>query len=167
MGDTWGGSWGSSWGLSWTRGEVTPPPVVTGGSGGFGAYSSDPDVYSTEWKKRYDQQQAWKKHFERQHDRILRRSSELPRKKDQKAVQKAARDITEAVKQIAERNPDYYSEALNGALGAAAEAKSAAEIVRLSKIAAELALAEVLAAIIDPPRYEMTDWDRAAILLLS
>ena len=162
MADAWGGSWGSpsAWGVSW--GGTDPIVVVTtdtptsGGVGRSGGYSG-----------------AWQKHFDQQRERLARLSGELPRKKDQKAVEKAVRTITEAVNRIAEENPAYYSERLRGALGEAVEAKGPQQIVKASKAAAEaaeLALLEMIEAAIEdlpPPKYEMTDWDRAAILLLS
>ena len=166
MADAWGGSWGSpsAWGVSWGGTDpivvVTPaPPPASSGVGGGGGRGNFGDAWEREWT--------------RKKDRLARLSGELPRKKDQKAVEKAVRTINEAVNRIAEENPAYYSERLNGALGEAVEAKGPQQIVQLSKAAAEaaeLALLEMIEAAnedLPPPKYEMTDWDRAAILLLS
>ena len=163
MADAWGGSWSSSWGDSWGAGAAAVIVAAVAAAQSGGAGSRGRGGYSGAWRKHFDQQQA----------RLARLSGELPRKKDQKAVEKAVRTITEAVNRIAEENPAYYSERLNGALGEAVEAKGPQQIVKMSKAAAEaaeLALLEMIEAAIEdlpPPKYEMTDWDRAAILLLS
>ena len=164
--DAWGGSWGSSWLLHWT-GEHggTPPtptpdiPPTSGGVGGTG-------VRRTRGHGNFGE--AWRKHFEQQQARLARLSGELPRKQDRKEAKKAVETIA---KVIAELPDDYYSARLNEALGLAAEATTPRKIVRLSRaaaVAAENALIDMLAeALEEPPRYEMTDDDIVAILLLS
>ncbi len=165
MASAWGSSWGTAWADSWGAG-VQPPIVVvvpetTSGAGRGGGRRHGG----------YSDAEGWSRDYRRQQERLARSSRDLPRKKDAKAVEKAARTVADAIEQIEEQNPAYYSERLLGALGAAVEAKEPREIVRLSKAAAEAAeqaLMEMLAeALAEPPRYEMTDWDRAAILLLS
>ncbi len=143
--------------------EEPPPPTPSGGVGapGRGGFSS-----------------AWRKHFERQRERLEGRIEELPRKKDRAAAKASAEAIRRAIDEIATKRPDYYSARLSGALDGVLDATGPRQIVRSARAAAEVAKAEMelvdaLMASLEGVRIAREQQDRmdrdvaAALLLLS